>query len=298
MIHLPEDFINRMRPILGDEWGAFVHALEDKSPTSIRLNPQKISPANLPYEKVLWCDEGYYLADRPQFTFDPLLHAGLFYVQEASSMFVDFAIKQLINKDNVRCLDLCAAPGGKSTIVANHISAGSLLVSNEIIRSRANVLSENLMKWGNPNIIVSNNKPSDFSIIEDYFDLLLIDAPCSGEGMFRKDPQSIDEWSVENVKQCALRQREIIDAVWGTLKAEGYLFYSTCTYNREENEEMVAWLCDKYEAEIVSLPIDDSWGITKSLVNNKETYHFFPHKTKGEGFFFAAIQKKERQKQK
>lgn len=290
MIQLPKDFIDRMQPLLGEEWDAFVQALGEASPTSIRVNREKTSK-DLSLEKVLWCDDGCYLSDRPQFTFDPQLHAGLFYVQEASSMFVDFALKELV-KGEVKCLDLCAAPGGKSTIIANHIGDESLLVSNEIIRSRANILSENLMKWGTSNFMVSNNKPDDFSDIEHYFDLMLIDAPCSGEGMFRKDPQAIDEWSVDNVKLCAARQKDIIKSVWGALKSDGYLFYSTCTYNREENEDIVSWICDTYEAEVVSLPVKEVWGISRSEINGGEVYHFYPHKTKGEGFFFAVIQKK------
>lgn len=290
MIQLPKDFIDRTQPLLGEEWDAFVQALGEASPTSIRVNRRKTAK-DLPLEKVLWCNDGYYLADRPQFTFDPLLHAGLFYVQEASSMFVDFALKKLV-KGDVRCLDLCAAPGGKSTIIANHIGEDSLLVSNEIVRSRAHILSENLMKWGTPNIVVSNNKPEDFLAVEHYFDLMLVDAPCSGEGMFRKDPQAINEWSVDNVRLCAERQKDILKSVWGALKSEGYLLYSTCTYNKDENEDVVAWICDTFDAEVISLPIEEAWGITKSEVNGGETYHFYPHKTKGEGFFLAVIQKK------
>lgn len=289
-MQLPKDFIERTKLILGDEWDDFASSLQMVPPISIRINESKVEN-DLLLEDVKWCDMGYYLPQRPSFTFDPLLHAGAYYVQEASSMFVEYALKQLVSGE-VRCLDLCAAPGGKSTIVSNHISRGSLLVSNEIVRSRANVLAENLMKWGNGNSIVTNNKPDDFSGLTHFFDLILVDAPCSGEGMFRKDPQAIDEWSVANVRLCAERQKDILRAVWSALKPDGYLFYSTCTYNNDENEDIVGWMCDTFAAEVVELPIKEEWGITLSEVKGRSTYHFFPHQARGEGFFFAVLQKR------
>lgn len=288
---LPQDFIDRTKPLLGDEWDEFVVALQKESPTSIRLNHVK-SNSSILGDIVPWCADARYLESRPQFTFDPLLHAGIYYVQEASSMFVQQAVNQLINGD-VRILDLCAAPGGKSTLLSGLISDNSLLVSNEIIRNRAHILAENLMKWGKSNCVVTNNRPDDFTKLKHFFDAVLVDAPCSGEGMFRKDPQAIAEWSVDNVHLCANRQKDILTSIWSCLKPEGYLFYSTCTYNREENEDIVRWLSDEFEAKVISLDVSDEWGVTKSEVSGGDTYHFYPHKTKGEGFYFAVLQKGE-----
>lgn len=290
-MELPQDFIDRTQPLLGDGWSDFVEALQLNAPTSIRVNTSKLQKeVDTNLSKVPWCTNGYYLEKRPQFTFDPLLHTGAFYVQEASSMFLEQAVKQLISGD-VRSLDLCAAPGGKSTLLSSLLSPNSLLVSNEIVRSRAYVLAENLMKWGNPNHVVTNNKPEDYSDLKHFFDVILVDAPCSGEGMFRKDPQSITEWSADNVLLCAQRQKDIISSIWNTLKPGGFLFYSTCTYNREENENLVTWITEEYDASIIELDVPADWGVTESEVNGKSTYHFYPHKTKGEGFFFAVIQK-------
>lgn len=292
-MELPKDFIERTKPLLEAEWDDFLLALKDTPPTSIRINKNKTTKAP-DLETVNWCETGYYLKDRPQFTFDPLLHAGAYYVQEASSMFLEQAAKQLI-KGDVKYLDLCAAPGGKSTLISSLISDNSLLVSNEIVRTRANILAENMIKWGNPNSVVTNNKPEDFSKLTHYFDVIAVDAPCSGEGMFRKDHQAIGEWSVDNVKLCAQRQKDILSAIWDSLKPNGYLFYSTCTYNEEENEEIVKWICDTLEGCVVEIQINSEWNIATSMVYNKPTFHFYPHKTKGEGLYFAVLRKADGQ---
>lgn len=290
---LPQDFIDRTQSLLGEDWDDFVVALEDDVPTSIRVNLAKVA-GNISNElsSVPWCSTGYYLPARPQFTFDPLFHSGAYYVQEASSMFIEQGIKQLIQGD-VRVLDLCAAPGGKSTLLASLLSDNSLLVSNEIIRTRANILAENAMKWGYPNHVVTNNNPSDYSKLKHFFDLILIDAPCSGEGMFRKDEQAIEEWSVDNVALCAQRQKDIISSVWDALKPNGYIIYSTCTYNRDENEEILDWITTEYEASIVQVNVPQEWGIYESKLHDSTSYHFYPHKTRGEGFFCGIIQKGE-----
>lgn len=291
-MHLSLDFVNRTKLLLGESWDNFSSALLDEEPSvSIRINSKKIEETRKE-NTVPWCSNGYYLAERPSFTFDPIFHLGGYYVQEASSMFVEYAVKQVLT-DEIRCLDLCAAPGGKSTLMSSLLSENSLLVSNEIIRSRAFILEENLMKWGNPNVVVTNNNPDDFQGLRHYFDLMLIDAPCSGEGMFRKDKQAIYEWSISNVIQCAQRQKEIITSVWDTLRPGGHLIYSTCTYNREENEDIVAWVCDTYKASVIDLNVPESWGISESNVIGKPTYHFYPHKIQGEGFFLAVLQKNE-----
>lgn len=281
---LPEAFVKQTRNILTSEFDEFVEALEQKPPTSIRINDKMdYQPDG---ERVEWCDTGYYLAERPLFTADPLLHAGVYYVQEASSMFLNQAIKQHFPKAE-RVLDLCAAPGGKSTLISQTLPESSLLVSNEIVRSRAYILAENLIKWGNPNVVVTNNEPKDFDILPGYFDAMVIDAPCSGEGMFRKDPGAINEWSEYNVKLCAERQRDILSSVWDSLKTDGILVYSTCTYNRAENEENVEWICNELGAELLRLDTGTNTTITESDFG----YRFYPHKTKGEGFFISVLRK-------
>lgn len=288
-MNLPAEFVIRTKPLLGDDWDAFVEALNSAAPTSIRFNKLKADMETklLP---VLWSNNGYYLDERPQFTFDPLFHAGCYYVQEASSMFIGQAIRQYIEGD-IKILDLCAAPGGKSTLLADAMTDGSLLISNEVIRSRANILSENIMKWGNPNVVVSNNDPSQIGKLDSFFDFILVDAPCSGEGMFRKDEGAISEWSVDNVKLCKERQQRILADIWPALKSGGLLLYSTCTYNTEENEENVEWIRDELGAEVLPIEIQEEWGISPSFTEGIPAYHFFPHKTKGEGFFCALLRK-------
>lgn len=281
---LSEVFTQRTQPILGEEFAAFVAALETTPPTSVRVN-DKISyqPSD---EQVAWCKPGYYLAERPLFTADPLFHAGVYYVQEASSMFLYQAIQQHFPQAEV-VLDLCAAPGGKSTLLSQTLPETSLLVSNEIVRSRAYILAENLIKWGNPNIAITNNEPADFGKLPSFFDAIVVDAPCSGEGMFRKDAGAISEWSLQNVMTCATRQRDILTNIWDSLKTGGILVYSTCTYNREENEENVEWMCNELGAEL--LRVDSS--LFPEITVTEGGYRFYPHKTKGEGFFLSVVRK-------
>lgn len=292
-MNLPHDFIERTRPLLGKEWDTFTASLEQYAPISIRLNKKKLTKNRdiSQYIPVPWCEKAYYLNNRPQFTFDPLFHAGCYYVQEASSMFIGQAFKQYV-EDDVKVLDLCAAPGGKSTLIANQISDNSLLVSNEVIRARSNILSENLTKWGQPNVLVTNNDPAQIgSKLKNYFDVILVDAPCSGEGMFRKDEGAVAEWSVDNVKLCQQRQRRILADVWDALMPGGLLMYSTCTYNLEENEHNVQWLCDELGADNLPVNIEGEWNISPSFIDGIFAYRFFPHKTKGEGFFFSIVRK-------
>lgn len=290
MIKLPEDFNKQIQETLGNESAAFFNSLETESPVSIRLNPKKnYRPENL--DVVPWSQYGFYLPERPVFTLDPLFHAGAYYVQEASSMFLEQVLKQTVNlKQSLNVLDLCGAPGGKATHLVSLLSDDSLLVTNEVIRSRAKILAENMTKWGYPNVVVTNNDPSDFKRLVGFFDVLLVDAPCSGEGLFRKDPNAINEWSTDNVNHCAARQQRILNDAWDTLKPGGKLIYSTCTYNRKENEEKLAWLINDKLAEPVTLDIEAFPEIT--LATDLPGYHFYPHKTKGEGFFIAVLQKK------
>jgi 16S rRNA C967 or C1407 C5-methylase (RsmB/RsmF family)/NOL1/NOP2/fmu family ribosome biogenesis protein len=284
MLTFPLPFIEQTKELLGTEWEAFEQALQSDAPVSIRLN-DKINP-ELSYEKVPWCSTGYYLPERPLFTADPFLHAGAYYVQEAGSMFLEQVIRQHVHNP-VYALDLCAAPGGKSTHLSNLLPEGSFLISNETIRQRAYILAENMQKWGNPNVAVTNNTAADFGKLPSLFDVIVTDVPCSGEGMFRKDPASINEWSPANVELCATRQQSIISDVWPSLKEDGILVYSTCTYNRSEDENNIEWIADTLGAKILPVNVDETWGITKS----ESVYHFYPHKTQSEGFFIAVLQK-------
>lgn len=241
-------------------------------------------------EPVGWCSTGYYLPERLSFTFDPLFHAGAYYVQEASSMFLEQAIKAYV-PEPVRCLDLCAAPGGKSTHLASLLPEGSLLVSNEVIRPRSHILAENIAKWGNPHVIVTHNDPGQIGALRHFFDVIVTDVPCSGEGMFRKDPDSVQEWSEAHVNLCAARQQRILRDVWEALKPGGILIYSTCTYNTEENEENIHFIVQELGADVLTLPDTHSWEITGALRYEYPVYRFFPHKTRGEGFFLAVLRK-------
>src|SRR5574344_2855112 len=238
-MNLPEKFSSYTAELFGKEsYESFLRALEEDAPVSVRLNPVK-SFGFQEEGKVPWCEQGYYLSERPTFTFDPLFHSGCYYVQEASSMFLDAVLRHYVSRP-VRMLDLCAAPGGKSTLACSALPEGSLLVANELIRSRAQILSENLIKWGYPNCIATNNDPKDFSFLRGFFDLIIVDAPCSGEGMFRKDANALQEWSPENVDLCSKRQLRILYDIWDCLAPEGTLIYSTCTFNERENEDVVA----------------------------------------------------------
>jgi 16S rRNA C967 or C1407 C5-methylase (RsmB/RsmF family)/NOL1/NOP2/fmu family ribosome biogenesis protein len=245
-------------------------------------------------ERVPWTTQGFYLAERPLFTFEPLLHAGAFYVQEASSMFLEQAVRQTCDLASpLVVLDLCAAPGGKSTHLLSLLSADSVLVSNEVIRSRAGILEENLVKWGGGNAIITNNDPRDFSGLGAIFDLIVVDAPCSGSGMFRKDPGAADGWSTDLVNLCSQRQQRILADVWPSLKEGGMLVYSTCSYSIEEDELIADWIISELEAISVSIETIADWNIVVSESPNQQAagYRFYPDKIKGEGFYLAAFRK-------
>lgn len=281
---LPQAFCAAMQALLGNETPDFLHAIMQEPVVSIRCN-DKVPVQVEGCQPVPWCEHAYYLPKRPQFTLDPLFHGGAYYVQEASSMFLYQALKQYVST-NASVLDLCAAPGGKSTLAAHYLTDG-LLVANEVVRSRAYILAENLQKWGTPNVAVTNNYPVDWGRFTAQFDAILVDAPCSGEGMFRKDSGAITEWSPENVAMCAQRQREIISDVWDALKQGGVFIYSTCTYNTDENEDNVRWMQEELGAEYLPVQIQPEWNITTWGAG----YRFLPHKTKGEGLFMAVLRK-------
>ena len=254
---LPISFIESTRALMGDEeYQELSVALEQEPPASVRLNSKfpGLAACSSISGRIPWAAEGYYLNQRLTFTFDPLFHAGCYYVQEASSMFVEQVLRRYVTTP-VKMLDLCAAPGGKSTHARSVLPEGSLLVANEVIRNRSQILAENLTKWGYADVVVTNNDPSDFSRIGSFFDVILTDVPCSGEGMFRKDPGAIEEWSPENVEICWQRQRRIITDIWPCLKPGGILIYSTCTYNTREDEENIAWIRQEFGAEPLPLAV-------------------------------------------
>ena len=307
-MQLPEDFIRQTKSLIGeDRFNRFMGAFDEEPPTSIRLNPKLISGVR-PQQQVPWCEEGYYLEGRPQFTFDPLFHAGCYYVQEAASMFVTHVLRSRFTHlsacipseasdqrpSALFTLDLCAAPGGKSTAMRSVLPADSILVSNEPIANRAQILLENITKWGWPNCIVTNSYPKDFRKAKTQYDVILCDVPCSGEGMFRKDPATIGEWSLQNVEKCWRLQREIVDDAWACLKPGGLLIYGTCTFNIKENEENVRWIRDTFDAEMLEIPTDPSWHITGSLLAGFDApvYRFIPGITRSEGLFMAVLRKK------
>ena len=302
MTTLPADFISQTKALFGDAlWADFLHAMEEEPPVSIRLNPLKTKGWEVAEgEAMPWCRGGYYLSQRPPFTFDPLLHAGAYYVQEASSMFLDEVLRQFAgNPDSgfkfqvSSALDLCAAPGGKSTVLRSALTEECILVSNEPNGKRAQILAENIQKWGAPNSMVTNNYPRDFRKAKTQFDLILVDAPCSGEGMFRKDEGSIREWSKANVEKCWRLQREILEDAWQCLRPGGLLIYSTCTFNIQENEENVRWMMEALGAEVLPIETQKEWNITGSLLPGftEPVYRFIPGRTRGEGLFMAVVRK-------
>ncbi|MGI9160316.1 MAG: methyltransferase RsmF C-terminal domain-like protein, partial [Saprospiraceae bacterium] len=290
---LPAPFIRQMQDLLGAAYPEFEAALSSAPPVSIRLHPVKANPPSaipnppsaLP---IPWHPLGYYLSERPAFTFDPYWHAGAYYVQEASSMFLYEALRRATDlPPRPRILDLCAAPGGKSTLLSAFIGSEGLLVSNEYVRARVGILRENLERWGVPNIAVTHTDAAAFSRLAGWFDVVAVDAPCSGEGLFRKDPDAMREWSPKAVEHCAMRQQEILQGAVQALAPGGVLLYSTCTYNLQENEENVRWLCKRYALSPVSLEIPAEWCIE----SNEWGFRFFPHKLAGEGFFISVLRK-------
>ena len=280
-----------MLELLGSrDYAAFLAALAEPPPVSIRLKASAPVPGIASQDAVPWHPLGRYLRERPVFTLDPAFHAGAYYVQEASSMFLYEALRQSVDfSKRLKVLDLCAAPGGKSTLLADMISADSLLVANEVIRQRVGVLRENMEKWGLPNIAVTGAEAEEFEALEGWFDVVVTDAPCSGEGLFRKDPDAVGEWSPAGVDLCAGRQRRILTSAVRALAPGGVLVFSTCTFNRRENEENAAWLVRTFGLETVDLDIPAVWGIVES----EGGYRFFPHRVRGEGFFLAVFRKKE-----
>jgi len=295
LVSLKLDFILTIKNSVSD-WEKFIEVHNQAEVrTSIRENPAKSLGGETRTQKrrIPWAEHGYYLNQRPSFTLDPLIHAGAYYVQEASSMLLEQAVKQAVDLAQPSIvLDLCAAPGGKSTHLLSLLNADSLLISNDVIRSRASILSENIQKWGYENVVVTNNDPQDFKKLTGFFDLIVVDAPCSGEGLFRKEPEAMNEWSEENVMLCSQRQQRILADVLPALKQEGILIYSTCTYNEKENEDNLVWLDEQMDVDFVQLKLEASWGIEEVKKGRMVGYRCYPHRVSGEGFFISVMRKK------
>ncbi len=288
----PNEFEKHIIELLDEpEAERLLEALDGEPVTSIRFNPFKLA-AKPEGDAVPWNSYGFYLAERPVFTLDPLMHSGAYYVQEASSQFVEHIYRQTMgDAENVRLLDLCAAPGGKTTLYSTLVGAGGLVVANEVIKQRASVLADNVRRWGIGNVAVSCNDAANFAAYKHWFDVLAMDAPCSGEGMFRKNREARTEWNPANVELCAARQRRILADAWDALRPGGVLVYSTCTFNTRENEENVAWLAANYAVEPAGIEVPGEWGIERGEISGIETFRFWPHRLRGEGFFAAVMHK-------
>lgn len=302
-MQLPKDFEEYTSALMGGNlYEELKRGLQSDSPVSLRINPFKVADASrqsvlssfgegVDVSEVPWCKDGFYLSARPNFTFDPMFHAGAYYVQEASSMFLDFILRQLV-KEPVAMLDLCASPGGKTTCARAALPEGSILYANEPVRLRANILAENVMKFGHPGIVVTNNYARDYQKSGLMFDVVLTDVPCSGEGMFRKDDNAVREWSMGNVESCRKLQRSIVADIWQCLKPGGLLVYSTCTFNAKEDEENVEWIVRELGADPVTLDgVKEEWNITGALEGGLPVCRFIPGRTKGEGLFMAVVRK-------
>ena len=284
----PAEFLEKMKVYFGDEYSSFYEGLSLPSPVSIRLNEMKLATAFENTLPIPWSRNGLYLEKRPSFTLDPYFHAGCYYVQEAGSQFLEqLFLSAIKNFNEPVVLDLCAAPGGKSTHLLSLMNNHGLLISNEVISSRNKILQQNIAKWGYQNSIVTQNDSKDFAKAGELFDVIVVDAPCSGEGLFRRDPEAANEWSLQAVDNCTMRQHEILKNVHHALKPGGYLIYSTCTFETSENEKQIAALIQSGDYELCNTVSADN-GIRQSEFG----YHFYPHTTKSEGFFIAMLRKK------
>ncbi len=296
MQQLPEPLLQTLRSINGFDEAPFIAAHQQGGVTSVRMHPLKGAGSDISEKATPWCNSGFYLKERPVFTLDPAYHGGAYYVQEASSMFLHHLWKTVVPQDApLRVLDLCAAPGGKSTLIASILNNDSLLISNEVIRTRASILEENMNRWGYANTWVTCNDPRDFTQLTGYFDVIVIDAPCSGSGLFRKDHKALTDWTEANVSLCSGRQQRILADVWPALKQGGILIYATCSFSPQEDEAILDWLADEYAVTTLDAKPVADWGIvtTNSPEHEMIGYRFFPDKLQGEGFFIAAVQKND-----
>lgn len=290
-MNLPEAFLEQLRGLLPDEWERLAGAITSSEPSvAVRVNAARGVAVPDGARRVPWCDQGFYTEGRPSFTFDPDWHAGRYYVQDASSMFISHVIRHFVH-DPVRYLDLCAAPGGKTTAAIQALPPQSLVVANEIVPPRARVLADNVIRWGAPRCVVTSNAPAQIGKFTHFFDVIAADVPCSGEGMMRKDAEAVSQWSPDLVTQCALRQREILKDVWQALRPGGLLIYSTCTYNRQENEEIADYVLQELGSTSLEVPVEASWNIHPAIGSDAHGYRFMPHRVDGEGLFMAVFRK-------
>ena len=269
------------------EFDELKEGLQSPPSVSVRLNRQKKILPRDNADTVPWCPQGMYLDERRQFTFDPAMHQGLYYVQDASSMIYSHIVASLAGDTPVNYLDACAAPGGKTTAAIDSLPEGSLVVANEYVFQRAEILAENIIKWGYPRTIVTRGDTARFRKTGAIFDIIAADVPCSGEGMFRKDPEAVAQWSPALVNECAARQREIIENLWGALRPGGYFIYSTCTFNRAENEDIAKFILENFDAQAVDPAFPEEWNI----VTRENCHHFLPGKIRGEGLTVAIFKK-------
>lgn len=293
---IPQEFINEIESYNCPALTGLVEALAETEPEiSIRSNHGKNIGVPEGVERVPWCNNGWYLPRREAFTFDPAMHQGLYYVQDASSMIYSHIVAQLTtdNTAPLRYLDACAAPGGKTTAAIDALPAESLVVANEYVAARASVLCENLVKWGSSATIVTKGDATRFGKLKAFFDIIAADVPCSGEGMMRKESEAVAQWSPALVKECAERQRLIVESLWEALRPGGYMIYSTCTFNRHENEEIVEHLCQSLGAESIDLKLPSQWRISPGVNTSCHCYRFMPHITRGEGLFVAVVRKSD-----
>lgn len=292
---LPEEFVKYISRYNPPWLDTLTDAMEGVPTVAVRYNPRKLLPGIIDesLRRVPWCGMGRLLPERPLFTFDPAMHQGIYYVQDASSMFVGHVVRSITAgvEEPLRVLDACAAPGGKTTAVIDALPVGSLVVANEFVAKRAAILRENIAKWGSPLVAVTQGDTACFGKVPEWFDIIVADVPCSGEGMMRKDAEAVSQWSPALVNQCARLQREIVDNLWPALKPGGYMIYSTCTFNPEEDEHMLGYLYERYGAESVSIPVDEAWRIAPALVGDMPAYRFIPGLIEGEGLFMGVVRK-------
>ena len=293
---LEPEFLKMIASLDDGRFASLAETLTETAPeVSVRLNPRKFSPAGetpFPEEPVPWCEGGIYLSERPKFTFDPALHQGVYYVQDASSMIMGAVAAELARRlagGPLLWLDACAAPGGKTTAALDALPSGSLVVANEFDYGRAEILAENVAKWGSPYTVGPRGDTARCRAVGEVFDVVAVDAPCSGEGMMRKDATACQQWSAALVEECVARQKEILSNVWDALRPGGYLVYSTCTFNTRENEEMVEWLCGEYGAEPVDMEFP--FGIDGAVGSDLPALRFIPGRVRGEGLFMAVVRK-------
>ena len=292
-MELHQLFIDEIRSYNSEDMSGLIDSLSTAPKVSVRANRLKGVSAPDGVNRVKWCTEGWYLPQRLPFTFDPSMHQGLYYVQDASSMIISHIIKCLTNGENppLRYLDACAAPGGKTTAAIDSLPYGSLVVANEYVPTRAEALAENIIKWGYPSVI-SQGDTARFKKLKSFFDIIAADVPCSGEGMFRKDAEAVAQWTPTLVAECVARQREIVENLWSALRPGGYFIYSTCTFNRSENEEMVDYI-KELGASTIEIEMPNSWNIVKGINTDNHCYRFMPHKVEGEGLFIAVLRKND-----